>query len=352
MILYHYKNPNSKPKIINLQNLSFSLMVGFFKALSLTYAVSKLSTYAANHPLYKNPYSRGLLMALGAGYLLVKGLSMAYSALLSLRPGKYLPSRYGQRTWVLITGASEGIGRIFAGELGRQGFNIVLLGSDLEKLKAAEKSLLEECYTENQPKIQTKIIVADLTKAHEEDFADKIYAQIQDLDVSILINNAGLFLQKPYLEASADEIRNIVIMNTLATSLITRALLPRLAARTQRSAIINISSISGVLPLPRQQIYGATKSFISFFSRGLASEYPNLDILSVQPGLAHHAKGAEENHKDCPVARPDEVVRTSLKALGNYDHTCGHWKHESQSWLMRNLPGFLRNLYVQKIGPL
>jgi short-subunit dehydrogenase len=286
-------------------------------------------------------------MGLGAGYLLVKGLSMAYAALLSLRPAKDLPSRYGQKTWVLITGASEGIGRLFAGELGRQGFNIVLLDSDLEKLKQAEESLLIEC----QRKIQTKLIVADLTKANQEDFADEIYAQIQDLDVSILINNAGLFLNKLYLEATTDEIRNLVIVNTLANALITRALLPRLAARTQRSAIINLSSMSGVLPMPRQQIYGATKSFMSFFSRGLASEYSNLDILSVQPGLTH-AKETEEKHKDCPVAKPEEVVRASLKSLGYYDHTCGHWKHESESWLMKNLPEFLRTFYIKKIGPL
>ncbi len=325
--------------------------MGYFsnikQALSLSYTVSKLSTYAANHTLYKNPYSKWFLMGLGATYLLAKGLSMAYATLLSLRPGKDLPYRYGQKTWVLITGATEGIGRIFAGELGRQGFNIVLLDSDLEKLKAAEESLLVEC----ERKIQTKIIVADLTKANQDDFADQIYAQIQDLDISILINNAGLFLNKPYLDATADEIRDLVTMNTLAQALITRALLPRLAARTQRSAIINISSMSAVIPMPRQQVYGATKSFMSFFSRGLASEYSNLDILSVQPGLSH-LKDTEEKHKDCPVAKPEEVVRASLKTLGNYDHTCGHWKHESQSWLMKNLPGFLRDFYIKKIGPL
>lgn len=285
-------------------------------------------------------------MALGAGYLVVKALSWTASALYSLRPGKDLPARYGPKTWALITGASEGIGKIFAMELGRLGFNIILLSHNREKLEAAEQDVKNVC-----PGIQTKTIVADFRKAHEEDFADQIYSQINDLDVSILINNAALFLRKPYIQATSEEIRDLVIMNTLAQALVIRALLPRLAARTQRSAIITLSSIAGVLPMPHQQIYGATKSFTHFLSKGLAQEYPNLDILSVQPGLTE-TKLAEGREKGITLAQPEEVVRATLKSLGNTDQTCGHWKHEYQSWFMKSIPKFLQDLYVKKIGPL
>jgi len=320
-------------------------MVSFSQALSTSYIIAKTSRFVTNHPLYKNKITRNLLIGLGAGYLITKALSFTANALLSLKPGKDLPARYGKRTWALITGASEGIGKAFAIELARRGFNIALMSHNKEKLEAAEREVLAAC-----PGTQTRIIVSDFTKAHEEDFAEKIYAEVNDLDLSILINNAGLFIRKPYTHASIEEIRNLIIMNTLGQALVTRALLPRLAARTQRSAIINLSSCSGILPMPHQQVYGASKSFVDFLSRGLSYEYTNIDILSVQPGLTE-TKLAEGRDKDWTLAKPEQVVNGALRSLGNTDQTGGYWKHSWKAWYMRNLPEPLQDRYAKKSGP-
>ena len=100
---------------------------------------------------------------------------------------------YGDATtpggsWVVVTGASDGIGAEYCRQLAKDGFNIALVSRTMEKLKKVE----QECLVINA-KIQTRIVQVDFAGNTDTQFyRDQIYNKLEDLDIAILINNAGV----------------------------------------------------------------------------------------------------------------------------------------------------------------
>jgi len=295
-----------------------------------------------NNPLYKNPISRNIFLAIGATYVLSKVIGLTKGLLSLTRSPKDLVARYGKNTWALITGSSDGIGKEFAFELAKRGFNIVLVGRNKEKLEIVEKAL------KSVHPIETRVIVEDFTKAHEPEFAERIYDQVNDLDISILVNNAGVGITKRYEVIPIEKIREIVTVNCLSHALITRILLPKLAARTQKSAIINISSFASYAPLPGMQLYAASKAFHDFLSRGMSYEYPEIDILSLRPaGISTSMINYKKPNAE--IILPEEFVRAGLDALGHTDQTPGHFKHRRLLWFFETMPAFWRERTIKKL---
>ena len=293
--------------------------------------------------LYQNPSLRILFFSLGAGLVLKSALCWTKCLLSLFRPRFNLGARYGNGTWAVVTGASDGIGKAFAFELASRGFNIVLVSRTQEKLELVAKALQYK-----YPAIQTRVIVADFVNAAEENFAENIFEQVKDLDISILINNAGGFIKKPYLDISTKEIRDLIVLNSLSHALVSRVFLPKMSARDKKSAIINVSSIAGGFAQPHRQIYSASKGFLDYLSRGLSSEYPNIDILSVKP--AYVITGMTSfRQPDTGAITPEQLVEASLNSLGRTTHTYGHWKHRVRGWFILGMPQWLRNIYIKNI---
>lgn len=290
---------------------------------------------------YQNPSLRVLFFSLGAGLVLRSALGWAKSLFSVLRPRTNLATRYGNGTWAVVTGASDGIGKAFAFELASRGFNLVLVSRTQEKLELVAKAIKYK-----YPTVQTKVVVADFVNAPEEGFAENIFKQVEDLDISILINNAGGFIKKPYLDITTKEIRDLIVLNSLSHALVTRAFLPKMYARTQKSAIINVSSIAGAFAQPHRQIYSASKAFLDYLSRGLSDEYPNIDILSVKP--AYVITGMTSYRQpDTGAITPEQLVEASLDSLGKTTHTYGQWKHRVRGWFILGMPHWLRNIYIK-----
>lgn len=127
---------------------------------------------------------------------------------------------------------------------------------------------------------------ADFKNSFEQGFFDRIMDQIQGLDISILVNNVGIDIVGRYLDIPESEIMDVISINCIPMAILSRRLLPQMRQREQhRSSIINLNSIAGKAPLNYFSIYGPTKAFGVFFSRSLSYEYPDVDILSVQPGF-------------------------------------------------------------------
>lgn len=105
-----------------------------------------------------------------------------------IRKPKDLKATYGQGSWVVITGPTAGIGEEFARQFSKNGFNLVLIGRSKEKLEETEKMLKEE---NPSKQFQIKSIQADLSQSIEPKFYEDIYKQVENLDISILVNNAG-----------------------------------------------------------------------------------------------------------------------------------------------------------------
>eukprot|EP00331_Platyophrya_macrostoma_P027221 CAMPEP_0176458544 /NCGR_PEP_ID=MMETSP0127-20121128/32667_1 /TAXON_ID=938130 /ORGANISM="Platyophrya macrostoma, Strain WH" /LENGTH=320 /DNA_ID=CAMNT_0017849155 /DNA_START=23 /DNA_END=985 /DNA_ORIENTATION=+ len=265
------------------------------------------------------------LIAIGAVWASYKVLKASWNTLSFLSdafiPGYDLIKRYGQNSWALITGASDGIGKAFALDLAKRGFNIVLVGRNYEKLTEVS-NLIAALDT----KVQTKIVVLDLAHAHIEGTLEKAFAEVTSLDVSMIINNAGKGISGDFAHYSEEDIRDTVVINTVAPALITRLFVNSLYARAKKSAIINLSSVGTAAPVFNVGLYNSTKSFLNVFSEALSHKFSDkIDIIALKPSFV--VTKMIGNQKNMFAITPEQAAASCLHLLGRRTETFGHWKH-------------------------
>ena len=189
-----------------------------------------------------------------------------------------LSERYGEKSWALVTGGSDGIGKGFAKQLAKQGFNIYLVSRTEDKMKILSDEIK---YNYN---VDVKYKVKDFEKSFDDNFFEDIFEDTKDLDISILINNVGMNFRKPFCDIEHDLIRDTIIINTIPQTIMWQEFIKRMMNRNKKWGIINISSFNGTRPIPPSPIYSATKVYDDFLSRSLNYEFSNnIDILSLRP---------------------------------------------------------------------
>jgi len=111
-----------------------------------------------------------------------------------LRTNDDLLARYGGKgTWALVTGTTDGMGRVYCLALAKQGFNIVLVSRYAEKLEIIAKEIKEA-----NPNIKVKILVKDFCGASKMDFYSAIGKEVRDLDIGLCVINASLCTVGPF----------------------------------------------------------------------------------------------------------------------------------------------------------
>jgi short-subunit dehydrogenase len=178
---------------------------------------------------------------------------------------------------VLITGASSGIGAVYADRLSHDGYNLILVARNKGRLTA----LADRLAAATDRHIRT--IAADLND--KADLA-KIEAVLKmDSSITGLINNAGFGATAPLLNASIDKMEEMIALNVGALTRLTYAVVPGLVARGG-GTIINIASIVAIAPELLNGIYGGTKAFVLAFSQSLHHELAdkNIRVQAVLPG--------------------------------------------------------------------
>lgn len=164
---------------------------------------------------------------------------------------------------VLITGASTGIGAVYAQRFAQRGHDLVLVARDKAKLAA----LAERLQRENG--IAVDILPADLTQS--DDVATVEARLRDDAKIGILINNAGIAQSGGFAGQTADSIQHLIALNVTALTRLANAVTPRFV-QAGEGAIVNISSVVGLAPEFGMSVYGATKAFVLFLSQGLNVE--------------------------------------------------------------------------------
>lgn len=209
---------------------------------------------------------------------------------------------------VLITGASTGIGAIYADRFARRGHDLVLVARNSDRMEILATRLRGETG------VKVDIIQADLTKP--ADLAVVEARLRDDSSIGILVNNAGTALGGGFLEQSTDEVTRLVALNATAPLRLASAVAPRFA-EAGKGAIINIGSVVGVAPEFAMTVYGATKAFILFLSQGLSLELgpKGVYVQAVLPAATRteiweHA-GADVNTMN-GVMEVDELVDAAL----------------------------------------
>ncbi|WP_435037075.1 SDR family NAD(P)-dependent oxidoreductase [Pseudomonas neuropathica] len=170
---------------------------------------------------------------------------------------------------VLITGASTGIGAVYAKRFAQRGHDLVLVARDLERLETLAAKLRSE------HSVTVDVLQADLTQL--KDLTTVESRLRDDARIGILVNNAGAAQSGNFIEQSTDKVANLVALNTTALVRLASAIAPRLA-KAGDGAIINIGSVVGLAPEFGMSVYGATKAFVLFLSQGLSLELSPLGV--------------------------------------------------------------------------
>ena len=164
---------------------------------------------------------------------------------------------------VLVTGASTGIGAVYAERFARRGHDLVLVARNAARLDALAERL------RNETGVAVDVVPADLTD--EQDLARIEQRLRDDRSIGVLVNNAGTSIPRGFLQQQNEDIAKLIALNVTAVTRLAHAAAPGFAKRGE-GAIINIASVVGLAPEMGATVYGATKAFVLFLSQGLNVE--------------------------------------------------------------------------------
>ncbi len=168
-----------------------------------------------------------------------------------------------QHPTVLVTGASTGIGAVYADRFARRGHDLVLVARDLSRMEHLADRLRREAG------VRVDVLRADLT---DERDLERVEARLrEDQSIGVLVNNAGALVKGNFLDQSGGGLAGMIALNVTALTRLANAVAPGFVAKGE-GAIVNIGSIVGLAPEIGLTVYGATKAFALFLSQGLALE--------------------------------------------------------------------------------
>ena len=219
----------------------------------------------------------------------------------------------------LITGASAGIGREFAQQLGGRATTLVLVARRRVRLEELRSELLGR-----HPDLRVEIKLADLSQ-HEAVDELIVWAAMQKPAIDLLINNAGLGDIGAFATAEPERVNQMVQVNMVALTRLTRGLLPRMIEQ-KSGAILNVSSSAGFLPLANFAIYAATKAYVTSFSEALRSELcgSGVSVTALCPGpvrteftdvARRKSQGESEAAPEMTYVPVEEVVAAALHGM-------------------------------------
>ena len=214
----------------------------------------------------------------------------------------------------LITGASSGIGEEFALQLARDGYDLILVARNQEKLESLKREL-ERLYL-----VKIENIVADLSKVEEIKLVENFLIGLDKID--LLINGAGFGLPGKFVETDIEKQIEMINVHVISSVRLTRAVLPKMISQ-KSGAVINIASLSAFLPLG--PTYSATKAYLVIFSQSLQDELEGvgIKIQALCPGFTYtgfHDRDGFQNFNRSSIPgflwmRKEQVVKESLEML-------------------------------------
>ncbi|WP_166365599.1 SDR family NAD(P)-dependent oxidoreductase [Pseudomonas akapageensis] len=177
----------------------------------------------------------------------------------------------------LITGASSGIGAIYAERLARRGYDLILVARNRDRLNDLAQRITSESGR------LVEVFDADLNdRASLARVENKLK---EDASITLLVNNAGIGTHTALLDSDVERMTRMIELNVTALTRLTYAAVPGFVARG-RGAIINISSVVSIAPEKLNGVYGASKAFVTAFSQSLHRELADkgIRVQAVLPG--------------------------------------------------------------------
>ncbi|KAF6760181.1 3-ketoacyl-CoA reductase [Ephemerocybe angulata] len=225
--------------------------------------------------LRQQPAFATVLLALGS-FSVIRFVYQTLSVLLQtfVLPGTSL-KKFGAKkgAWAVVTGATDGIGKEFAGQLAKAGFNVLLVARNTALLSSVGEEIQQKY------KVQTQSHSVDFAKSGDAEY-EAFEKAVAGLDVGVLVNNVGKSHSMPvnFVDTPQDELKDIPAINVDATIRVTHAILPGMVQR-KRGLILNVGSFAGAFGSPMLAVYSATKAFLSTFSDALGAEVKKDGII-------------------------------------------------------------------------
>lgn len=213
--------------------------------------------------------------------------------------------KYGP--WALITGASSGIGVEYAQQIAGKGLNIILVARRIELMEQLAAELVSK-YS-----VEVRIVALDLSK---EDFYQELEAQIKDLEIGLIVNNAGINCEGHFYRGDLERNIQMLRLNVEAPFIISYELAKPLLARGKGGIIFTASS-SAFQATPYLSHYGATKAYLLSLAESMNYEFSDkgVDVLALCPGMTESEM--TKSMKNSPIImKAAPVVKLALDKLG------------------------------------
>lgn len=209
---------------------------------------------------------------------------------------------------VLITGSSRGLGRSLALNYAFNGYDVILHGRDVARLEQVERDVLRYG-------ISCQVVVGDL---NEESIITELVNCAKEFNIGILINNAGVYLQKPVDKMESSEFRKMIDVNLVTPILLTRGVFEHFKKQNY-GQIININSVAGKNASAYESAYSATKHALRGFMNSFQYEVTkyHVSILNVYLGAmaTDMTLGRRDSEK---FMKPKEVADVIVGLSKNY----------------------------------
>ena len=217
-----------------------------------------------------------------------------------------------RRPLALVTGASAGLGREFAVQLAREGYDLVLVARDAGRLRALAQELRESFNADSE------VLCADLS---DDDDVTRVVERIDRLPIDLLVNNAGFGTRGSMARTSREDQERMIRVHVLAAHRLAQAAVQHMA-RSGHGSIINVSSIASWLSSPGNVNYNATKAWQRVFAESLSLEVGRrgVYIQALCPGYTHtefHERGQMDKGRvpNWWWMNAAQVVEASLRAV-------------------------------------
>jgi uncharacterized protein len=182
-----------------------------------------------------------------------------------------------ERRVALVTGATAGIGRAFAVRLATEGWDLVLVARDAKRLKELCAGLAASYL------VSVEALPADLST---DEGTSAVEARLKESKIDLLVNNAGLSLNTPFLKSTVDKELYLLSVNVQAVMRLTHAVLPGMVQRGS-GGIINVSSVAGFAATMPGSTYPASKAWVTHFSESIALSVARhgVRVMALCPGF-------------------------------------------------------------------
>lgn len=225
----------------------------------------------------------------------------------------------GTQKTVLITGFSSGIGKALSHHFAKDGYDIIGVARDKDKMENTAGELRRE------HGIDVKLVQKDLA---QDGAAKEVYEKVKGFGkpIDVLVNDAGVGQHGKFVDIPYERYAHLIHLNVISLTHLTRLFLEDMVDRDQ-GRILNLGSIAGFQPGPLLAVYHATKAYVVSLSEALATELEEMEskvtVTCLCPGPTDtdfFSRGDMEetnvvHHKDKLMKKPEEVAEGAYKAL-------------------------------------